>query len=90
VLGITGERSGLAAGLGDVLARAKSRATVPVAAGFGISRPDDAAAAADAGADGVIVGSRLVRAALEAVDAEEDPAAAVGTLVAALASGLKR
>jgi hypothetical protein len=38
----------------------------------------------------VIVGSRLVRAAIEAVDAGEDPAAAVGALVAALASGLKR
>jgi tryptophan synthase alpha chain len=61
-----------------------------VAAGFGISTPGDAAAAAAAGADGVIVGSRLVRAALEAADAGADPAAAVGALVAALAGGLKR
>jgi hypothetical protein len=38
----------------------------------------------------VIVGSRLVRAALEAVDAGQDPAAAVGAAVAALASGLER
>jgi tryptophan synthase alpha chain len=90
VLGITGERSGLAAGLADVLARAKAHTDVPVAAGFGISTPEDAAAAAAAGADGVIVGSRLVRAALEADDAGEDPAAAVGAIVAALASGLTR
>jgi tryptophan synthase alpha chain len=90
VLGITGERSGLATGLADVLARAKAHTDVPVAAGFGISTPGDAAAAADAGADGVIVGSRLVRAALEAVDAGEDPATAVGAAVAALAAGLKR
>ena len=90
VLGITGERSGVAAGLADVLARAKAHADVPVAAGFGISTPEDAAAAADAGADGVIVGSRLVRAAIEAVDAGADPAAAVGTVVAALAGGLAR
>jgi tryptophan synthase alpha chain len=89
-LGITGERSGLAAGLADVLARAKAHTDVPVAAGFGISTADDAAAAASAGADGVIVGSRLVRAALEAVDAGEDPAAAVGAAVAKLAGGLKR
>jgi tryptophan synthase alpha chain len=89
-LGITGERSGLAAGLGDILARAKAHTDVPVAAGFGISTPDDAAAAAAAGADGVIVGSRLVRAALEADDAGEDPAAAVGAVVATLASGLNR
>ena len=49
---------------------------MPVALGFGISTPEQAAAAADAGADGVIVGSRLVRAAAEAADAGEDPAAA--------------
>jgi tryptophan synthase alpha chain len=90
VVGITGERAGPAAGLAELLARAKAHAEVPVAAGFGIATPADAAAAADAGADGVIVGSRLVRAAIEAVDAGEDPAAAVGALVAALASGLKR
>ena len=35
----------------------------------------------------MIVGSRLVRAAAEAAEAGEDPAAAVGELVAALADG---
>jgi tryptophan synthase alpha chain len=89
-LGTTGERAGIAAGLADVLARAKSHTDVPVAAGFGISTPEDAAAAVDAGADGVIVGTRLVRAALEADEAGEDPAAAVGAVVAALASGVNR
>ena len=39
---------------------------MPVALGFGIGTPEAAAAAAAAGADGVIVGSRLVRAAAEA------------------------
>ncbi len=55
--------------------------------GFGIGEPAQAAAAAAAGADGVIVGSRLVRAAGEAAD----PVGAVRALVrefsAALASG---
>ena len=90
VLGITGERAGLAAGVAEVLARARAATDLPVAVGFGISTPADAAAAADAGADGVIVGSRLVRAALEAVDGGEDPAVAVGELVAALGAGLQR
>jgi tryptophan synthase alpha chain len=63
---------------------------VPVAVGFGISTPEQAAGAAAAGADGVIVGSRLVRAATEAADSGADPAAAVGELVAALAAGLRR
>jgi hypothetical protein len=38
----------------------------------------------------VIVGSLLVRAATEAVDAGESPAAAVGAAVAGLAAGLRR
>jgi tryptophan synthase alpha chain len=58
---------------------------VPVAIGFGISSPVQARQAADAGADGVIVGTRLVRAAGES----EDPAAAVGALVGELATGLR-
>jgi tryptophan synthase alpha chain len=90
VTGTTGERTGLGGGLANVLARAKAATTVPVAAGFGIATPADAAAAADAGADGVIVGSRLVRAASEAGAAGQDPAAAVGQVVAALAAALGR
>jgi tryptophan synthase alpha subunit len=55
-----------------------------VAVGFGISTPDHARDAVEAGADGVIVGTRLVRAAAES----EDPAAAVGALVAEFRAAL--
>jgi len=88
VTGTTGERAG--SNSAELLARAKACTDVPVALGFGISTPEQAAAAADAGADGVIVGSRLVRAAAEADEAGEDPAAAAGEVVAALAGGLSR
>jgi tryptophan synthase alpha chain len=84
VTGITGERS--SADFESVVRRASSATDVPVALGFGISTPEQAARAAAAGADGVIVGSRLVREAAEA----DDPAAAVGRLVGALAAGLVR
>jgi tryptophan synthase alpha chain len=87
VTGTTGERTGVSSGLAAILARAKAHTAVPVAVGFGISTPADAAAAAAAGADGVIVGSRLVRAAAEA---PEDPAGAVGDAVRALSDGLSR
>jgi tryptophan synthase alpha chain len=82
--GTTGERGTATGGLESLLARAHAHTEVPVALGFGISTPAQAAAAADAGADGVIVGSRLVRAAGE----EADGAAAVGRLVAELAGAL--
>ena len=85
VVGTTGERAALADSFAEVVARAKAATAVPVALGFGISTPAQARDAADAGADGVIVGSRLVRAARES----EDPAGAVGELVAELAEGLR-
>lgn len=86
VVGTTGERAALADHVGDLIARVKERADVPVALGFGISTPEQAAEAAAAGADGVIVASRLIRAVSEA----GDPAAAAGALVADLAAGLIR
>jgi tryptophan synthase alpha chain len=84
VTGTTGERAANAGGLPEVLARAKAHTDVPVAVGFGIGTPEQAAAAASAGADGVIVGSRLVRAAGES----DAPAGAVRELVAAFAAAL--
>jgi tryptophan synthase alpha chain len=90
VAGTTGERT---AGGGDaaaLLARVKAHSPVPVALGFGISDGRQAAAAAAAGADGVIVGSRLVRAVAEAVANASDPAREAGSVVAELAGALVR
>lgn len=84
VVGTTGERRALSERFGEIVAGAKACTSVPVALGFGIGTPEQAAQAADAGADGVIVGTRLVRAAAES----DAPAEAVGELVAALAAGL--
>jgi tryptophan synthase alpha chain len=82
--GTTGERRGVDAGLGAIVRRAAAHTDVPVAVGFGIGTPAQAADAAAAGADGVIVGSRLVRAA----GAASDPVAEVGELVAGFAAAL--
>jgi tryptophan synthase alpha chain len=82
--GTTGERAEVDGGLREIIARAAAHTSVPVAVGFGISTPEQAAAAAAAGADGVIVGSRLVRAAGEAHDA----AAVVAELVASFSAAL--
>ncbi len=65
--------------------RARRATSVPVALGFGISTGEQAAAAAEAGADGVIVGSRLVRAA-----GDPNPAATVLEAVRELSRGLGR
>jgi len=84
VVGTTGERRELGERFAELVARTKAATEVPVALGFGISTPEQALQAAEAGADGVIVGTRLVREAAES----EHPAEAVGALVAGLAAGL--
>ncbi len=84
VVGTTGERRAMSERFAEIIARTKASTEVPVALGFGISTPEQAVQAANAGAEGVIVGTRLVRAAAEA----DDPAAAVGDLVGELAAGL--
>jgi tryptophan synthase alpha chain len=81
VAGTTGERSGLPPELAATVERVRAATDLPVAVGFGISTPEDARAVAEI-ADGVIVGSRIVRAA------GEGGAAAVHEVVAALAAGL--
>ena len=83
VTGTTGERS--EGDFAAVIERAKRHTEVPVAIGFGIGTPEQAAAAARGGADGVIVGSRLVRAAAES----DDPPAAVREVVAAMSEALR-
>jgi tryptophan synthase alpha chain len=81
--GTTGERRELPAGLADTVAAARLSTDVPVAVGFGISTGDQARAVSEL-ADGVIVGTRLVRAA------SEGGPAAVGSLVEELAEALRR
>lgn len=89
VTGITGARDALPTDLAEFVARVRAEALrqspadpLPLAVGFGISTPAQAAQVA-ALADGVIVGSALVKLAAAT---EGDPAAAVAALAAALAA----
>jgi tryptophan synthase alpha chain len=85
-VGTTGERERLPDGLTDLVAATKADSAVPVAVGFGIGTPAQAAQVGEV-ADGVIVGSRLVRAAGEAGSAAA-AAAAVGEFLAAARAAL--
>lgn len=85
VTGTTGERARVDGSVGSLLGRVAAHTDLPVAVGFGIATPDHARAVAETGARGVIIGSRLVRAAGEAAD----PAAAVGSLVAQFHEALR-
>src|SRR5262249_11852638 len=80
--GTTGVRDGLSPALAGLVERTRAVTTAPLYAGFGISTPDQARAAADL-ADGVVVGSRGVGVA------EEGPAG-LGDYVAGLRGALDR
>jgi tryptophan synthase alpha chain len=66
-VGVTGEREDLPPELTELISAAKEEAAVPVAVGFGISTPEQAARVGEV-ADGVIIGTRLVRAVADAPD----------------------
>jgi tryptophan synthase alpha chain len=66
-VGVTGEREEFPPELTELISAAKDEAGVPVAVGFGISTPQQAASVGKF-ADGVIIGTRLVRAVADAPD----------------------
>ena len=60
-LGVTGERKKLSDRVKPLITRLKALTDVPICVGFGISTPQQAKEVAAAGADGVIIGSRIVK-----------------------------
>jgi tryptophan synthase alpha chain len=81
--GVTGARDQLSPDLESFVARVRSATGLPLAVGFGISTPAQAAQVARI-ADGVIVGSALIKA----IGGSEDPVAAARTFVAGLRAGI--
>lgn len=61
VTGVTGVRSGLESRVEDILANLRTVTDKPIAIGFGISAPEHAKQVQQWGADGVIVGSAMVK-----------------------------
>jgi tryptophan synthase alpha chain len=87
-VGVTGERTELPPELAELIAAAKEEASVPVAVGFGISTPEQAAKVGEI-ADGVIIGTRLVREVANARDTDA-AVAGVGELLRATRDALAR
>jgi tryptophan synthase alpha chain len=62
LVGVTGARRSLPSAVGRLVREVRADSPVPVAVGFGVSRPAQVRALTTAGADGVIVASALVDA----------------------------
>ena len=80
LVGVTGARTSLPADVARLVREVRAASPVPVAVGFGVSRPEHVRALAKAGADGVIVASALV----DALGQDGRDIAALGALVRSL------
>lgn len=83
--GVTGAHGGPAANIAEQVAAIRRHAAVPVCVGFGISNPEQAAMVAKS-ADGVIVGSAIVK---QVEMNPENPTAAVRSFVSPLIAAVK-
>ena len=88
VAGVTGARGSVSEAVQGLVAGLKAATDKPVAVGFGVSGPDQAAQIRAWGADGVIVGSALVKALGEAATPEAG-VAAVGALAASIRKAIE-
>jgi tryptophan synthase alpha chain len=88
VTGVTGMRSSVEQRVEPLLRQLRALPGPPVAVGFGISAPEQAAQVRRWGAEGAIIGSALVKRMAEARAAGGDGAAAAGAFCRELRAGL--
>lgn len=86
--GVTGARSTLADTVKPLVKKLKGLTRVPVCVGFGISSPQHAKQVAGAGADGVIIGSRIVQIIEDNLDDKQKIKSEVADFVAAVVKTL--
>jgi len=88
VAGITGMQQAAAASIGEAVAKLKASTDLPVAVGFGVRTPEQAADVARV-ADGVVVGSAIVDVIAAAAERGNDPAPDVAKLVKDLSGAVR-
>ncbi len=86
LVGVTGARTTLPASVVDLVAAARADSPLPVAVGFGVSKPAHVRMLADAGADGVIVASALI----DSLGPDGRDTAALAGLIAELRAATRR
>jgi len=90
LLGVTGGRDTLSDTIKPLITRLKSITDVPVCVGFGVSTPQHAVELAKAGADGVIIGSRIVKIIEDNLNDKKSIAAKVKTFIQEVKAALQK
>jgi len=88
LLGVTGSRDKLSDMVEELIGKLKKLTSVPICVGFGISKAEHATMVASAGADGVIVGSKIVGLIEENLDNKEKMLAEISTFLSDVKSAI--
>jgi tryptophan synthase alpha chain len=88
VLGVTGIREKLSDVVEELIGRLKKLTGVPICVGFGISTAEHAATIASAGADGIIIGSKIVGLIESNLGNREKMLAEISTLLGEVKSAI--
>ncbi len=88
LLGVTGSRENISDMVEDLIGKLKKLSNIPVCVGFGISKPDHAVAIARAGADGIIIGSKIVELIEHNLDSREKMLAEISTFLVEVKSAI--
>ncbi len=89
LLGVTGSREKLSGKIEGLLGKLKKLCNVPICVGFGISKPEHAAEVASAGADGVIIGSKIVGLIEDNLGSREKILAEISTFLSEVKSAIE-
>jgi tryptophan synthase alpha chain len=90
LLGVTGSREDLSDTVEGLVSQLKKLTDVPICVGFGISKSAHAAMVAQAGADGVIIGSRIVSLIEENMGSKEKMLAEVSAFLVEVKTALEQ
>jgi tryptophan synthase alpha chain len=87
-LGVTGARKDLSPGIVSLISRVRTRTTMPIAVGFGISSPEHVRVLSAAGADAVIVGSAIVACIEEHIGTDQEIEGALREYIGSLCNAV--
>jgi tryptophan synthase alpha chain len=90
LFGVTGSRETVSDMVEGLVRKLKKITAVPICVGFGISKPEHAAAVAAAGADGVIIGSAIVQLIEENLGHKKKCLSAISTFISEVRKAIEK
>jgi tryptophan synthase alpha chain len=90
LFGVTGSREKLSGEVRGLVKKLKEVTAVPICVGFGISKPEHAVEVAKAGADGVIIGSKIVQLIEENLDNKKKCLSEISTFISEVRRAIER